>query len=74
MSNDKELVIVMAEAEQETVAAINYIIQKYGLPCFLMESILDKIHRQLIDGKLRELESAKSRLTEKKEVANENNE
>lgn len=72
--SEKELVIVLDEAEKEMTAAINDIMKKHGLPCFLFESILDKIHRQLIDGKLRELESAKSRLTKKKEVANENNE
>lgn len=61
MANSKELVITMSEAEQETVAAMNTIMQKHGLPCFLFEPIVDKIHRQLIDGKTSELEAAKAR-------------
>lgn len=61
MQNEKELVIRVAEAEQETVAAVNSIMQKHGLPCFLFEPIVDKIHRQLIDGKTSELVAAKAR-------------
>ena len=61
MANEKELVIRMADAEQETVAAVNSIMEKHGLPCFLFEPILDKIHRQLIEGKTAELVQAKAR-------------
>ena len=61
MQNEKELVIRVAEAEQETVAAVNSIMQKHGLPCFLFEPIVDRIHRQLIDGKTSELVAAKGR-------------
>ena len=61
MQNEKELVIRVAEAEQETVAAVNSIMQKHGLPCFLFEPIVDRIHRQLIDGKTSELVAAKAR-------------
>lgn len=64
MKNEKELVIRMAEAEDETVAALNAIMQKYGLPCFLLEPIVDKVHRQLIDGKSSELAAARLRETQ----------
>lgn len=68
MANDKELVIALEEAEQEAVAAVNCIMQKHGLPCYLFEPIMDKIHRQLIDGKTAELAAAKTRCAEKKEA------
>ena len=61
MTNKKELVIRMADAEQETVAAVNSIMVNHNLPCFLFEPILDKIHRQLIDGKTAELAQAQAR-------------
>lgn len=71
MANEKELVIRMADAEQETVAAVNSIMANHGLPCFLFEPILDKIHRQLIDGKTAELVQAKAR-SGAEEESNEN--
>lgn len=55
----KALVIVLSEAEQEMTEAVNAIMQKHGLPCYLMEPIAYKIHRQLCDGKVNELTSAK---------------
>lgn len=61
MQKEKELVIRMAEAEQELVDAVNSILQKNNLPFFLFEPIVDKIHRQIIDGKNAELTSAKER-------------
>lgn len=64
----KALVITLTEAEQETVAAVNGIMQKYGLPCFLMEPIMDRVHRQLIDGKASELASAKAEYSKEKEL------
>lgn len=71
MANEKELVIRMADAEQETVAAVNSIMANHDLPCFLFEPILDKIHRQLIDGKTAELVQAKAR-SGAEEESNEN--
>lgn len=61
MANKKELCITLEEAEQELVEAVNGILQKHGLPCYLMEPILDKVHRQLIAGKNTELAEAKAR-------------
>lgn len=71
MEKDRELVIVMAEAEKETVAIVNYIMQKYGLPCFLMESIIAKVHLKLLDGKADELSSARNRENNKTEEKEE---
>lgn len=61
MNNQKELVIILSEAENELVTATNTIMQKYGLPCYLFEPIMDKVHRQLIEGKTNELLAARAR-------------
>ena len=55
----KALVIALAEAEQEAAEAIQSIMNKHGLPCYLMENIVYKIHRQLTDGKASELAAAR---------------
>jgi hypothetical protein len=73
MNMEKELVIALAEAEQETTAAINSIMQKHGLPCYLFEPVVDKIHRQLIDGRASELAAARARQAENEEVTRESN-
>jgi hypothetical protein len=56
---DKPLIIALAEAEKEVTEAVNLAMQKNGIPCYLMESIVYKIHRQLEDGKAAELKAAK---------------
>ena len=61
MNEEKELIIALADAEQETVTAINTIMQKNGLPCYLMEMILGKVYQQLKDAKASELAEAKAR-------------
>lgn len=71
MKNPRDLILRMNEAEQELVDAVNAVIQRHSLPCFLVEPMVDKIHRQLITGKTEELEEAK--LREKKENANDGN-
>ena len=63
MKNNKELIIAMLDAEQQMVEAVNVIMQNNGLPCFLMETIVDRVHRQLIDGKTAEIQAAKARIT-----------
>lgn len=68
MGNEKELVIILSEAEQEAVAALNGIMQKHGLPCYLYEPIIDKIHRQVIEGRASELQAAKARAQAKEET------
>ena len=67
MENGKELVICLAEAEQELRTAMNVIMQKNNLPCFLLEPIVDKLHRQLTDQKAAELTQARQRQAEKED-------
>lgn len=55
------LVIALADAEQEAVAAVNAIMQKRGLPCYLMEPIIGKIYQQVLNGKESELAEARVR-------------
>lgn len=74
MADKKELVLRVADAEKEAVAAVNGIMHKHSLPCFIFEPIIDKIHRQLIDGKTNELLAARSRLAEQEETTSESNE
>ena len=64
MDNKKELVVALADAEQAAVATINAIMQENGLPCYLMEPIVDKIHQLLLDGKRSELTEARNRESE----------
>ena len=61
MKNDRELILRMTEAEQELVDAANAIMQKYNLPCFLVEPMVGRIHAQLQQGKQMELTQAKER-------------
>ena len=55
---EKALVITLSEAEKEAVEAVNSIMEKHSLPCYLLEPILYKIYRQIADGKSAELASA----------------
>lgn len=61
MENNRELILRMAEAEQDLVDGVNAIIHKHSLPCFLVEPMIDRIHRQLVAGKENEWEQAKQR-------------
>lgn len=58
---ERELILRVTEAEQELVLAVNTVIRKHSLPCFLVEPMIDRIHRQLADGKAIELAEAKKR-------------
>lgn len=69
MGNSRNLALVLDEAEREVTAALNVIMQKHGLPCYLMEPIIDKLHRQINDGKAAEIAAAKKEL----EATNESN-
>ena len=69
MANGKNLALVLCEAEQELTEAVTSIMQIHGLPCYLMELLLDKIHRRVIDGKAAEIDTARKELEE----ANERN-
>ena len=69
MENNRELVLRMADGEQELISAVNLIMHRHSLPCFLMECVIDKIHRQLVDGKAGEVAAAKDRESKKEEVS-----
>ena len=69
MGNSRNLALVLDEAEHEVTATMNTIMQKHGLPCYLMEPIIDKLHRQINDGKAAEIAAAKKEL----EAMNESN-
>ena len=56
---DKPLILTIEEARDETFAMVNDILDKYKLPCALYEPIFAEVHRQLLEGKRQELESAK---------------
>lgn len=64
MGKSKNLALVLDEAEGEVTAALSAIMQKHGLPCYLMEPIIDKLHRQINDGKAAEIAAAKKELEE----------
>lgn len=64
MGKSKNLALVLDEAEGEVTAALSTIMQKHGLPCYLMEPIIDKLHRQINDGKAAEIAAAKKELEE----------
>ena len=61
---EKHLALVLEEAEAETAAVLSGILQKYGLPCYLFEPIMDKLHRQILDGKAAEIAAAKAETEE----------
>lgn len=71
MEKQKPLILRMEEAEQELVDAVNVIIQRHSLPCFLVEPMVDKIHRQVISGKAAEL--AEARAMESEEDTDDSN-
>ena len=54
-TNSKSIVLVMDEVENELVSTVNELMAKYDLPCYLLELIFDKIHRQLKDGAKKEI-------------------
>ncbi|MBQ7780365.1 MAG: hypothetical protein IJ404_07715 [Clostridia bacterium] len=56
---DKPLILITEEARDETFAMVNSILDKYKLPCALYEPIFAEAHHQLLEGKRKELESAK---------------
>lgn len=60
----KELCLELREAEQELASAINSVMQNHGLPCYLLEPIVDKLHRAVIAGKEQELAEAERKAKE----------
>ena len=56
---EKELVIVMDDAEKELRAVTKALMRKHGLPCYLFERIFATVHRELTDGAAAELAMAR---------------
>lgn len=50
--------IAVDRAEKQLVAALNAVVEEYGLPCCLLEPIVGKLYRAVQDGKQRELAAA----------------
>lgn len=64
----KPLILSMNEAEQTLFNTVNKILTDDGIPCYFVEIIVDKIHKQLKNGATLELEKAKKVAYAKKEV------
>lgn len=62
MEQSRNLALVLHEAEQEMTEAVAAIMQRHGLPCYLMEPMVDKLHRRISDGKTAEIAAAKREL------------
>ena len=54
----KPLVLEIDEAEKETIATVNDIMERHNLPCAFFEPIIAGIYRQLVDGKKKEVANA----------------
>lgn len=65
LKNDTPLILVMNEAEDKLTTTINDMLSDYHLPCYLLEMIVDKIHRQLKDVAKNELVTAKNEYARK---------
>ena len=63
--NDLPLVLAMDEAENKLVKTVNEIITDYSLPAYLLETLIDKIHRQIKDAAKSELVNAKKEVARK---------
>ena len=61
MDAERELIIRVVEAENDLVSSVNQILQKYNLPFFLIEPVVEKIHQQILEGKAAELAAARAR-------------
>lgn len=51
----KPLMLAMQDAESKIAKCINEVIAGEKIPCYFLEIILDKIHRQIKDGAGKEL-------------------
>lgn len=56
----RPLILEIAEAKEETVAAINGIIKRHNLPAYFMENIVGDIYRQIAAGAQQELATLKA--------------
>lgn len=61
----KPLILEIEEAKHETSVAVNDILQKHGLPCYLYESIIEEIHKQISAAARNEIASVHSEYEKK---------
>lgn len=61
-----KLILIMDECENEILQAINKSVQK--LPCYIVEMIVDKVHRQLKNGANEELTQARAQMNQEVDV------
>lgn len=64
-----ELCLLADAAEKELNTAVQEIARKYSLPCWVLEPMVEKLHRALLDGKAQEINAAKQRLAAEKQAA-----
>lgn len=64
-----ELCLLAEAAEQELNTAAQAIAQKYNLPCWVLEPMVGKLHRALVDGRAREIDMAKQQLIAEQQAA-----
>lgn len=57
-----ELCLLAEAAENELNATVQAIAKKYNLPCWVLEPMVGKLHRVLLDGKAQEVAAAKQRM------------
>ena len=73
----KPLILEIEEAKQETSTAVNEIMKKHNLPCYLYQSIIEDIYRQVTSGARNEINSVyndyNSRLQKNKEKDDSDN-
>lgn len=60
IKNNIPLIIAMEETEDKLVRTVNDLLTTYDLPCYLLEGIVDKIHRRLKDEAKKELIAVKN--------------
>lgn len=60
MSKEIPLCARLEKAEIDLVNALNAVMQEQGLPCYLLEPIIERIYRAVLDGKRQELAAAKT--------------
>lgn len=64
----KPLILAIDEAEKLLVNTVNKLLIDEGIPCYYLEFIVDKIHRQLKTGATAELNNARKSVEPREEV------
>ena len=54
--NQKHLILRIEDVERELVSTVNNLVRDNDLPFYFLEPIIDRIHKQIIDERNRELE------------------